>query len=297
MISDELVTHDDPNDESGERGGCGNRAAPLSIFIGHVGFYTSKLYHLVLVETYLSFNEQINLIRANFPGEPAWLGEIEKMRSPIFTRVADLLGGENKLDQSLRQELMNDLLKLPKLQETYTVNEVPVEADQSIQSIIDAVLNEVKKGNRANFRVLQDLQAKMEQLAVDAQEEEKGAIAETLDERAGRIEDLKKLAIEMFDQLDIIYSAVQRLGNEAVTSEVKKVIDKAIKILETNGIEELQVQNKFIDGKIMISLGNVPRNEYAPQLEQYQVYQVHQRGFRDKETNQLLRKATVITVD
>ena len=62
-----------------------------------------------------------------------------------------------------------------------------------------------------------------------------------------------------------------------------------------NGVEEIKAVGEFINGETMVSIGTVPQ-DVAPHLEKFQVYKVHERGFRLRETGKVIREAKVTTI-
>ncbi|RDU37085.1 nucleotide exchange factor GrpE [Neobacillus piezotolerans] len=255
---------------------------------------------IAALDTLLFFLDDVSQIRSFFfkNGDSPWQEELARLAKLLKLKMLDFIdGGDIELEKSLQEEFIEELLNLPKLEQFYVHEGESVEMDESLVSLIEAIKVDVKKGNRANFKGLQELEMKFDQFVDQIQADKQGEIHKAVQEMKDRNKKGKMLALEMFDQIDSVFQAVQQLGNDAVTKQVEMIINRSLEALESYGFEEIKVLGEPIDGKTMISLGNVSRQQYAPDLEQYHVYSVHKRGFRDKETNEIIRKATVITVD
>lgn len=275
-------------------------APTISTGVGLFHLYLRLTHAVTFLNTHDFYNEMIREVREIFhlEGLESWVQESEKVEH-YYQQLSKrfLEEGELTLSELLKEELVERLLALKPLDHFYSSDKEQVETDQEVNELIEAVKEDVKKGNRATFKLMQQLETKFEQFVDQVQLGQKEQINQAVQKTKKRNEQLMSLTIEMFDQLDLIYQACVKLGDETISTEVEKVINKALTLLDSNGIEELKVEGQFIDGKTMISLGNVPREQYAPHLEKYQVYSIHQRGFINRDTKELIRKATVITVD
>lgn len=257
------------------------------------------LGEIILLDLSQSFQKQMKEMQSIFKEKEflSWNHELTKLLKYLERNTQDLIRGGKSGLEILQQELINELLALPPLEQFYVSEGKTVEMDESLRSLLQALKEDVKKGNRANFKGLQEIETRFEQFFEQVQGDHQEVVREAVQDMKNQNNNLRNLAFEMIDQLDSVYQAVLQSGNEAFSKQVEKIIEKSILTLDSFGFEEIDVLGKFIDGKTMISLGNVSRQQYAPHLDQYQVYSVHKRGFRDKKTKEIVRKATVITVD
>lgn len=270
----------------------------VNLTVSQINQHIDVIRKILILEVHRDFQRHFAKLASLFKDDLNLIKDLSKIVNYFTHQTQKCLGeGEKPLDKSLQQEFIKELTALPSLEQFYVHDGDKPEKDRSIHSLLDSLKEDIKKGNRANFKGLQELETKFEEfveaIRADKQEMVREAVAELKDKN----NDLKNLALEMFDLLDSVNWVIQELGNDEVTKQVEKVVDNALQTLDSYGLEEIEVMGKRIDGKTMISLGNVSREKYAPHLEQYHVYSVTRRGFRDKETKEVIRKATVITVD
>ncbi|MDP4086691.1 MAG: nucleotide exchange factor GrpE [Bacillota bacterium] len=260
----------------------------------------TRLRSILVLEILIDYQAQLKEMRVCLSkyGHDNWRKEISKLLDWSTKTALDFINrGDVKVEESRQQEFIDELLNLTPLEQFYLRDGEIVEMDGDLASLLGTLMADIKKGNRANFRGFQELESRFELLAEQVQTDKQESVNKYVQEMKNKNADLKNFLLEMFDQIDSIYQAVLQLGNDDVTKQVKLVVNKSLATLEALGFEEIKVLGEFIDGKTMISLGNVSRLQYAPHLEQYQVYSVTKRGFRDNETKEIIRKATVITVD
>lgn len=108
-------------------------------------------------------------------------------------------------------------------------------------------------------------------------------------------QELIDLAIQAVDAMDLIYQSAIKTGLKEWGAQIERVINDYLKLLESHGIEEVNVLGKYLNGESMLSIGTVPES-FQIELQKFQVYAVHERGFRYKETGKLIREAKVITI-
>jgi hypothetical protein len=258
------------------------------------------LNRILLLDVLQNFQGQLKELHTIFRGDEfsPWEKKIDQLNVNLKHQVVSLIkGGEIDLEKSLQQEFMDELMSLPPLEQFYVSDGNEVELEGALLSLIEGLKEDVKKGNRANFKGIHELESKFEQFVEQVQADKQEVIREAVQDMKEQNSSVRNLVFDLFDQLDAVYQAVLHIGNNDITKQVEKVIDNSLRTLESYGYEEINVLGEFINGKTMISLGSVPRKQYAPELLQNQVYTVHQRGFKDKNTKEILRKATVITID
>jgi hypothetical protein len=198
------------------------------------------------------------------------------------------------MDSPYIEKFKKQLLELKPLQVLDLESNLEV-VQGDFQGLINEFKDEVKKGNRASFKLLQELLAKFEEFSDVAAPEDKGALEQTDSKDEGKITELINLTIQAVDSMDLIYQSAMKTDLKEWGSQIEKVINDYLKLLESYGIEEIKVLGEFINGETMISIGTVPES-FQEQLKKFQVYAVHERGFRYKETGKLIREAKVITI-
>ncbi|ADU31953.1 nucleotide exchange factor GrpE [Evansella cellulosilytica] len=262
--------------------------------------FTALLSQLIVIDLYIETTNYVKQINKIFleNGYASWAEEGRKTEEKLLNMSSHFKEGEVlMMDASLKAHLIDQLVQTKPLESFYVTEEKLVETSGDVHELLSAVKDDVKKGNRASFKLFQQLEEKFEQFTAQMQQDQHDQMEEAVQSVKKDYDKLQQLLLEMFDQVDVIYQACTKLNDEVMCNEVAKVINKGLLLLEEHGIEEIKVEGELIDGKTMISLGNVPREKYAPHLEKYEVYSVQQRGFRRKDTKEIIRKATVITVD
>lgn len=258
----------------------------------------SKITSIQHVEFYMRYIGQAQNIFEE-KSMSSWLDAVEKTKQILQGLHSNFLEeGDLCVNATLKEELTERLLNLQPINGNYKAEDTFLkETDADINEVLASVKEDVKKGNRVSFKLLQQLEEKLEHFIENKEMNENENVDSVVEDLQRRSGSLRELVLDMFDQLDVMYQASIQLNDEVMSEEVAKVVDKGLQLLNEFGIEELKVEGQLIDGKTMVSLGNVSREQYAPHLDKYQVYSVHRRGFQDKETKELIRKATVITVD
>lgn len=198
---------------------------------------------------------------------------------------------------NLKEQLMNKIKELPSLNEESMMT-TKGNKDFTVEELIDSVKSDVKKGNRATFKLIQELEMKLQEYIEKVNLNSKQEIMEeTLIHLNKKVSSLQLLSIELFDQIDRIYQFCQKIDHPILQKELEKVRIEAIHLLDQHHIKKIEVEGKLIDGKTMISLGKVPKDDQDKDLESHQVISVVQQGFLNKETKEIIRKAKVITVE
>ena len=258
---------------------------------------------------YILYNDNIsrihsrilNIYKFEYQAFNEWNQAINKMREDIETDFEDVLpqfeGGCKPvaLSDTYIQEFKKELLGLNRIR---IIDETSgKEHDQfiGVEQLIGEIKDEVKKGNRVSFKLMQELQSTIESLSSNSSGIEKEAIENAIMGYEKKADSFIKLSLKAIDSMDLIYQSAIKTDLKDWASQIRTVNEDFLSVLETFGIEELLVEGAFFDGETMISIGTVD-SSFAPNLERYQVYAVHERGFRNKETGALIREAKVATI-
>ncbi|MDX6153935.1 hypothetical protein [Marinococcus sp. PL1-022] len=103
--------------------------------------------------------------------------------------------------------------------------------------------------------------------------------------------------LKTYESIEILTNALLQAQFEIDFREKIKALEvKVLEILNEFGLESINTQNTRIEGREMVSRGTVSQ-EQAPDLEPYYVYATQGRGFKDKTTKKILKKAIVVTVE
>ncbi len=119
-----------------------------------------------------------------------------------------------------------------------------------------------------------------------------------------KLEYSKSALFEMFDVLDVMNHSF-RINKHPDTDYVKlnisRISEIAVKLLEEYGIAEIDVLNKRFDDRKAEVLASIKPHEFVSEGEQSyqsgQVVIVHQRGFVDVHSGELIRKAKVTVIE
>ncbi len=164
------------------------------------------------------------------------------------------------------------------------------------QSEIGEIKDLVVKNNRNNFKLFNELQQKLEDLDTKLGDSSHSNSSELIEKMKKDTKQIAQTMLEVFDQLDFINHAVHETGNVQFAASIQSSIDRVLEHFHLFGIEEIPVLNELVDGEWMESIGTISQSEAGPEYRQYQVFQVHQRGFRYTDSQQLIRKAKIISV-
>ncbi|MBV7508402.1 nucleotide exchange factor GrpE [Bacillus sp. sid0103] len=114
-------------------------------------------------------------------------------------------------------------------------------------------------------------------------------------DRQQKVNELIHLTIQAVDAMDLILQSALKMNLKEWGEQIEVIINDYLKILELQGIEEIKSLGQFINGDTMTSIGTIPES-FQAELQKFQVFGVHERGFRDKHTGKLIREAKVITI-
>lgn len=192
-------------------------------------------------------------------------------------------------------EIKEQILQLNPIKITEDDTLVAKNNHVAVEELISEIREEVKKGNRVSFKLMQELQTSLESMSANFGEKDRELINHSIQGFEKKTEEFLKLAIQAIDSMDLIYQSALKTNLSEWAPQIETVINDFIQVLDTFGIEELKVKGLFFDGETMISIGTVSP-DYAPDLKRYQVYSVHERGFRFKESCKLIREAKVTTI-
>lgn len=164
-----------------------------------------------------------------------------------------------------------------------------------VGNLISDIKDEIKKGNRVSFKLIQELQSTIENLSSHSPTKDKEAIENTIKGIEKKADQFMKVAIQAIDSMDLIYQSALKTNLEEWALQIKNIIQDFLNVLDSFGIEELKAEGAFFDGETMISIGTVSPDS-APHLKKFQVYSVYERGFRFKDGLKLIREAKVTTI-
>ncbi|MFJ5768905.1 nucleotide exchange factor GrpE [Psychrobacillus sp. NPDC093180] len=232
-----------------------------------------------------------------------WESTIKKLKNRIDDEYeceleSELFKGGSmpvRMDSEYMKEIQTQLLELStiKLEEFSELKST--ENNLDIESIVSEIKGEVKKGNKVQFKLIEELKVTIEELSMNASSTAKESIKDSLIEFEQKTNKFMNLAISSLDSMDLIYQSVLSTDMKEWAPQIEGIIKEFLVVLDSFGIEEIIAENTFFNGETMISIGTVP-NTKAPELERYQVYLVKQRGFQFKDSGKLIREATVITI-
>ena len=178
------------------------------------------------------------------------------------------------------------------------------EDEKMILDMLQELKDDLKKNSRVNYKLIQDLQFQIEDLMEgnNEQVEQKMSDEEIVKlleefERTSRLsKGYLKICLKGIDALDLLAQSAARAHiSQQWVEDINKMIENYLTDLASIGIEQIEVEGKLLDGNEMISIGTVPYEQY-PEMEKFEVFLVHERGFRYKETGKLIREAKVINV-
>mgnify|MGYP005842455361 CR=1 FL=1 len=247
-----------------------------------------------LISSFLEFKEQMTEITAVFAGHESWLNQVTLHSTKCLAQYEEVYElyekGEEPMTTDYRDEIISDLLKLNKMPEFPL--EKPDDSLVEANNIMESIKEVVKKGNRVNFKLIQELQSKFEEL-IDQQPNQNEVHEDLSKENNKKVNQLVHLVLDTFDQLDLIFAQTAKMNDKEWEQQLGLVVEKALKMLSDYGIEEIPVSGELFNGEEMEAIGSVPKQEDA---NSYHVFAVHQRGFRYKDDGQLIRRALVTTI-
>jgi molecular chaperone GrpE (heat shock protein) len=250
-----------------------------------------------LISSYLTFEEHFREIANIFSENAVWSKQVilnsQKCLAQYKTMYEQYEKGEEPMTSYYLEEIKSELLNLKELPEFPL--EIPDDNVTAANQIMESIQEVVKKGNRVNFKLIQELQAKFEEL-IEHQPEKNEVQEEMIKENNKKINSLVHLVLETFDQLDLIYTHTKNIKDKEWGEQSGLAVQKALRMLEEFGIEEIPVLGNFFDGNLMEAIGTIPKQEIHSDIDTYHVFAVHQRGFRYRDNSQLIRRARVTTV-
>lgn len=266
--------------------------------IKSVSNYFENCVQFVWVSSYINFSPLFTSLIESKGVKQVWKIEVEGLAELFFAKYKAFInaeGGEVILGKDYLNEIEKELMQLP-LIVTEQEEQVEEESALDLEQLISDIKQDVKKGNRVTFKLLQELQTKLfeiEDETDEKQEEERNKL-----ERQTRkeIKDLTFLLLEVFDLIDLVRTTSLQQDDEVWTAEITNVVDKGLDLLVRYGIEEIPALGKSFDGRIMEGIGTISMDDIQGEMEQYQVHSVFQRGFQYTHNQELIRRAKVITV-
>ncbi|MNC18343.1 Protein GrpE [compost metagenome] len=225
-----------------------------------------------------------------------WLREIEKLRTLMNTKMQqlqyELLKGEIKVEKTLYDVFRDDLLNFREIDIDQLTQDLPSPETSNLTEVRE----QITKGNRANFKMIQEVIGKVEHLSAELSLTRQEQFKEEIGQLNQTISLMTQSLIEMFDLLDLIRATAEQQEDVVWKQNVEHVVRQALNMLATHGIEEINVNNQLFNGLYMEGIGTVSPQEIKRELPRYTVFEVTQRGFTFKETGELIRRAKVITV-
>ncbi|MEH7235767.1 nucleotide exchange factor GrpE [Bacillus sp. JJ1562] len=237
----------------------------------------------------------------DFPIEK-WEKELDFMKQQLINKLPFYFEeGEGILSATIQEILEREKESLQPLEEFYYnpgagQPNFLVKLQESLAELQEQIKGDFKNSNRITYKLMQEFQQQLEEFGQMSDDDQGNKIDEIKSESNKNIEKMKLVAIEIFDMLDLVYQSTLQVNETQWSSEIEKAINKILSLLETHGIVEIPVMGQLLDGKTMECIGTVSQHEVQVPVEKYQVYAVHQRGFLDKATGKVLRKASVTSV-
>ncbi|WP_078543754.1 nucleotide exchange factor GrpE [Litchfieldia alkalitelluris] len=275
------------------------RASLLQVYLNWSIKWNAIMFYSQFNQTLTGINFWINNLEEGLVAKEDWTSAIEKLSVQVNKQIdvlyPTLEGGQRpvKMDSEYIKEFKNHLLELPELNlADFQSSEQDLD---TVGQLVSDIKDEVKKGNRVSFKLIQELQTKIEELLTFSTEKDKETVVDSIKDFEGKTEHFVNLAIEAVDSFDLIYEAAKKANLLEWAEQIEEKLNRFISTLDSFGIEEIKAKGEFIDNEIMISIGTVPQ-EFSPTLERYKVYSVHGRGFRYKHNRKLVREAKVTTI-
>ncbi|THE12323.1 nucleotide exchange factor GrpE [Bacillus timonensis] len=250
---------------------------------------------------YFKISIKYDVESSDFPIEK-WEKELDSMKQQLINKLPIYFEeGEGILSATIQEILEREKESLQPLEEFHynpgaTQPTFLVKLQESLAELQEQIKGDFKNSNRITYKLMQEFQQQLEEFGQISDDDQGSKIEEIKNESIKNMEKMKRVAIEIFDMLDLVYQSTLQVNETKWTSEIEKAINKVISILESHGIVEIPVMGQLLDGKTMECIGTVSQHEVQVPMEKYQVFAVHQRGFLDKNTGKILRKASVTSV-
>jgi molecular chaperone GrpE (heat shock protein) len=244
------------------------------------------------------FMRRVELCLALDGMDQHWRAEIEKISEMMKTQGSKLIEtctkGEVKVDKKLYDLFRKEMNQMKKVDIQKMIDSV-TQPEEFIPNLSE-LKDQVSKGNRANFKMIQELIGHVEKLAGDLTESRRQYIAHESEQLKDLVKRYTRSLLDMFDMIDLIRLSAEQQGDSDWLKNLEQTVTKASLMLEYHGLEVMNVNGMLFDGTIMEGIGTVSPQEINRELPKYAVYAVTQQGFRQKGTQELVRKAKVITV-
>src|SRR5690606_20200276 len=133
------------------------------------------------------------------------------------------------------KEFQQEIMKLKPIQ----IGESQSTPALEMTSVVDEIKSEVKKGNRVAFKLINELQEKMDLLSADSSEAQKEAIQAAMEEYEQKAEGFIHLSIQALDSLELISQSAMKAGYDEWSGEIQKIIEDFLRVLDSYGIEEI----------------------------------------------------------
>lgn len=250
--------------------------------------------------TFYTENRFLHYLKLCLNGNGAddrWAMEIEKLGHMVKHRTAILqkewMKGIMKMDKDLFIFFRKEIKGFREIDIERLESQVGVPQDFGITELKEQIV----KGNRANFKMMQEVIQQIEKLSAEFSDyAQQKTIEDQADQLKEAIKDYTNTLLDMFDFIDLIRISVEQKGDRVWLQSVEQIVRKALDLLNMHGLEALEVKGELFDSAVMEGIGTISPQEISQDLPKYTVYAVTQRGFRLKETQQLVRRAKVITV-
>jgi molecular chaperone GrpE (heat shock protein) len=245
-------------------------------------------------------NERIKSIifqlEATFRNSKRWLSDLQSLQPRFMKLLEELNKGASEMQKKLQEYLYLHLKQLPPMDVSQAIDNVMSLTASSSNGALEEVKEMLKKNERISFKLIQEILAKLEDFSTHSN----AKVAEDFREEITRLQNQNKSLLtdmlEFFDLLDLVRVNTITAGNQNWVKNIEVAINKALVSLDKYGLHEIKVEGEMFDSTIMEGIGTVSRQEIQKDVPKYTVYFVHQRGFKEKETGKLIRKAKVITV-
>ncbi|WP_042459997.1 nucleotide exchange factor GrpE [Neobacillus dielmonensis] len=234
----------------------------------------------------------------SFPKEK-WKKELRNIEKQLILKVSDnIIGGVDNLNINLSEEIQREIDRLEPMAGFYYNPETNhlTEIQSSLRELQSQIQGDLKNNSRVTFKLIQELQTQLEEFSQNTNQPQEDLAADAVSQSAKQLDKLKLVTLEIFDMLDLVYQASKQINNPTWTKEIENAVQKVLTILANNGLAEIAVEGKLTNGEVMEVIGTVPKQDVPDEYQLYQVYAVHQRGFMDKSTGKVIRRAKVTTV-
>lgn len=227
---------------------------------------------------------------------------------PEFAHIKKYIEGDGA--KMANSQLAKDIFEidLKNLKPLHIVLEQKGDHDttQDFEALLTEIRGEIRKGTKVSFKMLQELQGQIETALDHPVDSEEIPVAPVISQQ--QVVDLTKelevitrrsnqsidLIIKGVDTLDLIRKAAEQANLDQLwIDQINQATNTYIKELESLDVEEIQVLGEILDGERMISIGTVPVDS-TDGYKKFEVCIVHERGFINKRTSDVIREAKVV---